>query len=145
MLANVRTPLHPTTKLSVTLLVIGDPLLRELETKIVSAQLSQPSGADKAGRKKKAAAATTDPLLEVILHDTVIFPEGGGQPSDIGRITTQDGRTWDVLEAKRHGGYSVNYVRINQVDADIQAFTVGSPVTVALGEDGFKRRLDHVH
>ena len=99
-----------------------------------------------APKKKKAAAAAgnNDPLVEVVLHDTVIFPEGGGQPSDIGKISTQDGRVWDVIEAKRHGGHSVNYVRVQNIEADIQAFHIGSSVTVALGEDGFKRRLDHV-
>ncbi len=73
------------------------------------AQSSAPPSNGREGKKKKAAApAPTAPLLEVILHDTVIFPEGGGQPSDVGVLTSADGELWDVVEAKRHGGHAVH-------------------------------------
>ena len=99
------------------------------------------------GKKKKAAAPPAAPLLEVILHDTVIFPEGGGQPSDVGTLTSADGGLWDVVEAKRQGGHAVHYVRLKpeqNVDDALKAFTPGALTGVALGEAGSRRRLDHV-
>lgn len=67
--------------------LLGDPLLRQLETTVVGATLSQPVAPIAGKKSKKAVLAPTlpdDPILEVILHDTVIFPEGGGQPTDQG-------------------------------------------------------------
>ncbi|OJT09054.1 hypothetical protein TRAPUB_79 [Trametes pubescens] len=127
-----------------------DPLLRELATTAVScrvAQSSAPPSNGREGKKKKAAApAPTAPLLEVILHDTVIFPEGGGQPSDVGVLTSVDGELWDVVEAKRHGGHAVHYVRLRpeqNADDALRLFAPGAVVGVSLGEQGYKRRLDH--
>ncbi|KAI0637998.1 alanyl-tRNA synthetase domain-containing protein [Trametes polyzona] len=128
-----------------------DPLLRELATTAVSSRLSQspavPSNGREGKKKKAAAPAPTAPLLEVILHDTIIFPEGGGQPSDVGVLTTSDGELWDVVEAKRHGGHAVHYVRLKpeqNVDDALRLFAPGSVVGVSLGEAGYKRRLDHM-
>ncbi|KAG6900937.1 hypothetical protein C0993_004374 [Termitomyces sp. T159_Od127] len=81
-----------------------------------------------------------------MLHDTVIFPEGGGQPTDTGIITTvADGITWEVLQAKRHGGHAVHYVRVKEGETDkaLLAFSPGAKVTVALGQEGYDRRYDH--
>lgn len=128
----------------------GDPLLRSLATSVVSATLSQPQPVSTKRPSKKAVIAPTipsDPLLEVILHDTVIFPEGGGQPTDTGIITTSAiGVVWDVVQAKRHGGHAVHYVRIpdGNVDNALLAFTPGASVTVALDQVGSDRRYDHV-
>jgi misacylated tRNA(Ala) deacylase len=128
----------------------GDPLQRSLVTSVVSATLSQPNSVPNKKSNKKAVNASpipTDPLLEVILHDTVIFPEGGGQPTDTGIITTSaDGVLWEVLQAKRHGGHAVHYVRIpdGNVDNALSAFTSGASVTVALDQIGSDRRYDHV-
>ncbi|KAH0587512.1 Alanyl-tRNA editing protein Aarsd1 [Termitomyces sp. J132] len=127
-----------------------DPLLRTLDTAVVAASLSQPAAipAKKPAKKSVIAPAIpNDPLLEVILHDTVIFPEGGGQPTDTGLITTNaDGVTWEVLQAKRHGGHAVHYVRVKEGDTDtaLLAFSPGAKVTVALGQEGYDRRYDHM-
>ena len=126
---------------------LGDPLLRELVTTVISCTVHQKKVESKANnRKKKGAAAVEDndsnPLFEVILHDTVLFPEGGGQPSDIGLIRTEDGRSWEVVEVKRVGGHAVHFVRSNA--GVVEGFEVGASVTTLLGEDGFRRRLDHV-
>ncbi|TFK48036.1 ThrRS/AlaRS common domain-containing protein [Heliocybe sulcata] len=125
-----------------------DPLLWELPTTVVSARVSQPvSGPSKAKKKASASNVTpAEPLIEVILHDTVLFPEGGGQPSDVGIITSEDGSTWDVVEVKRHGGHAVHYIRAKSTDADaaLSAFPAGAKVGVALGEEGWTRRLDHM-
>ncbi|KZT24377.1 hypothetical protein NEOLEDRAFT_1135194 [Neolentinus lepideus HHB14362 ss-1] len=127
-----------------------DPLLRELPTTVVSARVSQPAASGPGKNKKKASssasATATEPLIEVILHDTILFPEGGGQPSDIGIITSEDGTIWDVVEIKRHGGHAVHYVRAKSSDpgVSLSAFPVGAKVGVALGEEGWTRRLDHM-
>jgi len=84
-------------------------------------------------------------MLEVILHDTIIFPEGGGQPSDIGHITSMsNGDTYDVTQVKRVGGHAVHYVRVKNAENDVLAFCPGAEVSVNLGEDGLNRRYDHV-
>ncbi|KII94822.1 hypothetical protein PLICRDRAFT_169542 [Plicaturopsis crispa FD-325 SS-3] len=127
-----------------------DPLLFTLDTTVVSNTVHQPPAvpAAKKGGKKAAAAAPpaapVGPLLEVITHDTVIFPEGGGQPSDIGTITTADGTSFDVVECRRHGGHAVHYVKVKNAEKDALHFGPGAKVTVALGEEGFTRRQDHM-
>ncbi|KAG6817448.1 hypothetical protein H0H87_008616 [Tephrocybe sp. NHM501043] len=128
-----------------------DPLLRSIDTAVVSASISQPAQAPPAKKPaKKSVIAPTipnDPVLEVILHDTVIFPEGGGQPTDTGVITTTaDGTIWEVVQAKRHGGHAVHYVRVKGGDVDkaLLAFSTGANVTVELGQEGYDRRYDHM-
>lgn len=127
---------------------LGDPLLLKLITTVIACTVSQPPAAPAGKKAKKTVLAPTlpsDPILEVILHDTVIFPEGGGQPTDIGIITTLDGTTWDVVQAKRHGGHAVHYVRVQRdVDSALLAFSPGQSVTVALDQAGVNRRRDHV-
>ncbi|KAI0772057.1 alanyl-tRNA synthetase domain-containing protein [Trametes elegans] len=143
-------PADPLQPIPVGLLACQrDPLLRELATTAVSCRVSQspsvPSNG-REGKKKKAAPAPTAPLLEVILHDTIIFPEGGGQPSDVGLLTSSDGELWDVVEARRHGGHAVHYVRLKpeqDVDRALSLFVPGAVVGVSLGEQGYRRRLDH--
>ena len=39
----------------------------------------------------------------VLLDRTVFYPGGGGQPADRGEIRAPDGRTWQVLAAKKAG------------------------------------------
>lgn len=127
----------------------GDPLIRQLETTVVSCDLSQPAQANGKKTKKSVIAPDLplDPLLEIVLHDTVIFPEGGGQPTDTGIIKTfRDGTEWEVVQAKRHGGHAVHYVLVpnGNVDAAIVAFTPGEKVVISLGQKGWTRRYDHV-
>ncbi|KAI0089163.1 Threonyl/alanyl tRNA synthetase [Irpex rosettiformis] len=139
-------PSDPNVSIPVGLLACQrDPLLKETTTTVVSARLVQAAPQPKRAKKNKAAAST-EPLVEVVLHDTVIFPEGGGQPSDIGVLTSSDGQLWDVREAKRTGGHAVHYVKVGErgADAALSAFAVGSTVGVALGEAGYYRRLDHM-
>ncbi|KAG5646600.1 hypothetical protein DXG03_002904 [Asterophora parasitica] len=127
-----------------------DPLLRSLDTSVVAVSVSQPVAPPSKKSAKKsvnAPAIPSDPILEVILHDTVIFPEGGGQPTDTGVITTTaDGVAWEVVQAKRHGGHAVHYVRVKDGDVDKAslAFSPGASVTVSLGQEDFDRRYDHM-
>lgn len=122
----------------------GDPLLRELRTKVVSCTISQPPPPPKRS-KKGSVPPPNDLVLEVILHDTVIFPEGGGQPSDIGYLTVMSNeQTYEVIQVKRTGGHAIHYVRIKNAENDMLAFSLGAEVTVNLGQEGFDRRYDHV-
>ncbi|KAJ7937097.1 ThrRS/AlaRS common domain-containing protein [Mycena leptocephala] len=127
-----------------------EPLLRHLDATVVFSALSSPPPPPKGKNTKKAVLAPTIPqdaiCLEVCLNDTVIFPEGGGQPSDTGIITTTEGTVWNVLQAKRHGGQAIHYVRVHDgnVDGALQAFSPGTKVKVELDQAGFDRRYDHM-
>lgn len=110
---------------------------------MVSCTVSQPPPPPKKV-KKGSVASQSDPVLEILLHDTVIFPEGGGQPSDIGIITTCNGEIYQVTQAKRVGGHAVHYALVKDAEKDILALSPGVEVTVSLGQDGFDRRYDHV-
>ncbi|KAJ2796533.1 hypothetical protein H4S07_006194, partial [Coemansia furcata] len=88
------------------------PFLQELDTYVLSCS-------DK---------PDSEGLYCVELADTVIFPEGGGQPSDTGCISGVP-----VMHAKRDGLRAIHYV-----PAPIPA---GTSVHV---EVDFKRRLDHM-
>ncbi|KAF8639897.1 hypothetical protein AX17_001149 [Amanita inopinata Kibby_2008] len=129
-----------------------DPFLKELETVIIQCTISHPRPPNVVGTKnaKKSVISPplpSDPLLEVVLHDTVIFPEGGGQPTDIGIVKIiSSGVEWEVIQAKRHGGYAVHYVRVpdGDVNAAMLAFSPRTKVIVSLGQQGFIRRYDHM-
>ncbi|KIJ56850.1 hypothetical protein M422DRAFT_198087 [Sphaerobolus stellatus SS14] len=118
-----------------------DPLLTELKTYIIYCRATQGLQAAK-DKKKKEAPQPQGPIYEVLLHDTVIFPEGGGQPSDIGYLKDEKGTQWDVLEVKRQGGHAIHYVKGD--DSILKALIPGGGVTVGLGDAGFERRYDHM-
>ncbi|KAJ7129737.1 alanyl-tRNA synthetase domain-containing protein [Mycena epipterygia] len=126
------------------------PLLRQLDATVVTSALFTPPAPAKGKNGKKAVLAPTIPqdavCLEVCLNDTVIFPEGGGQPSDTGIMRTSDGTVWTVLQAKRHGGEAIHYVHVQDgnVDGALLAFTPGAKVKVELDQPGFDRRYDHM-
>ena len=120
--------------------------MRELLTTIVSCRVSQahPTPGGRKGKKDTTSSASGTPTLEVILHDTIIFPEGGGQPSDTGLMQINDESVWRVLQAKRHGGHAVHYVQVEDAEVDIHRFTAGTRVLVKLGGADWDRRYDHV-
>uniref|UniRef100_A0A6B2L4T1 Alanyl-transfer RNA synthetases family profile domain-containing protein n=1 Tax=Arcella intermedia TaxID=1963864 RepID=A0A6B2L4T1_9EUKA len=68
------------------------------------------------------------PLYDVVLDDTVIFPEGGGQPDDYGTVEGAP-----VVRCVRRDGAAVHVVP--------QAFEVGRRVLVKLD---WARRFDHM-
>ncbi|KAF9058141.1 Threonyl/alanyl tRNA synthetase [Panaeolus papilionaceus] len=127
-----------------------DPLRKSIETTVVSVSVYQPPAAPAGKKTKKSVIAPDIPnetLLHVMLHDTVIFPEGGGQPTDTGVLTTEDQTTWEVVQCKRHGGHAVHYVKIpagTDVDAGVLAFTTGAKIKASLDEAGYSRRYDHM-
>lgn len=82
----------------------------------------------------KGVQTVAAPEWEVILMDTVIFPEGGGQPSDVGTLTFVNEGVSIVVKVRqvlRRGLEAVHFC-----DAPIE---VGSLVTAALDWD---RRVD---
>ncbi|XP_033105738.1 alanyl-tRNA editing protein Aarsd1-A-like isoform X2 [Anneissia japonica] len=66
--------------------------------------------------------------FEVILEDTVLFPEGGGQPDDRGKINGTD-----VLKVWRKGAHAIHFVMAEQ--------NVGQEVEV---EVDWQRRFDNM-
>lgn len=85
--------------------------------------------------------------MQVILHDTIIFPEGGGQPSDVGYISVGSDTTFEVFEAKRLGGHALHSIRFPTLEALQKAqllLSANTKVVVSLGDGGYRRRLDHV-
>ncbi|KAI0036736.1 ThrRS/AlaRS common domain-containing protein [Vararia minispora EC-137] len=149
----LQVPSNPRVTIPVGILTCQrDPLARELRTVVVNSSYLRPEppkdGSKKAHQKQAKASAApslSKPYLQIILHDTVLFPEGGGQSHDIGLLTTEDGDTWEVDFVKRHGGVAVHYVAIKDSLDDVpELFAAGKEVHVALGEEGFKRRLDHM-
>ncbi|XP_061182819.1 alanyl-tRNA editing protein Aarsd1-like [Saccostrea echinata] len=92
---------------------------KEFQTKVKSC-----SPAELPGKTKKEKLKG----YEVILEDTILFPEGGGQPDDRGTINDVE-----VLRITRRGADAVNFVT-----KEIQAGT-----EVCLKVD-WKRRFDHM-
>lgn len=126
----------------------GDPLLRRLETHVVGAFPLQADAPQKPQRKgAKTLRPDSGVVLQVLLHDTIIFPEGGGQPSDMGYISVGSDATLEVFEANRVGGHAVHSVRFPAMDELQKAqllLSTGTNVIVTLGDGGYRRRLDHV-
>ncbi|KAL5487858.1 hypothetical protein ACEPAI_5966 [Sanghuangporus weigelae] len=118
-----------------------DPLLREIATTVVSCNTHKIEQSQTNNKKKRSSAAQ-EKLFEVVLHDTVLFPEGGGQPSDIGLIRSASGEEYQVIEVKRRGGHAIHFVKPK--DDQVIGLEVGSHVIAALGADGYMRRLDHM-
>ena len=124
--------------------------MRVLETSVVSCSISQPQPTPEGKKTKKAVLAPTlpdSPVLEIVLHDTVIFPEGGGQPTDTGVLVTPNGDSYTIVQCKRHGGHAVHYVRVPNeisVQAASAIFVPGAKVIAKLDEAGWDRRYDHV-
>ncbi|EKM59843.1 uncharacterized protein PHACADRAFT_206056 [Phanerochaete carnosa HHB-10118-sp] len=127
---SLNIPSDPQTSIPVGLLACQrDSLLRELATTVVSSRPAEAPPQPKRAKKDKSSTPPTpaSPLLEVLLHDTVLFPEG-------------------VAEVKRAGGHAVHYVKVGEksIEGALHAFTVGREVGVRLGEAGLQRRLDHI-
>ncbi|KAF7301650.1 tRNA-SAD domain-containing protein [Mycena indigotica] len=129
-----------------------NPLLRKNTAFVISSTLSAPPPPPKGKQNKKSVIAPTlptgVPVLEVILSDTVLFPEGGGQPTDTGIFRTQDGSVWPVLKVLRQGGTAVHYVQHvgdqTPEEALQKYFAAGVKIEVELDNGGWERRTDHM-
>ncbi|CCH42338.1 Alanyl-tRNA synthetase [Wickerhamomyces ciferrii] len=109
--------------------------LKEFQTIVISCKEEKPEPSAK-NKKSKSKSVDQEPQTTkyaVELEDTILFPEGGGQPSDKGTIVTSNDKE-----------YGVSYIRRDQlravhlVDEPIE---VGTKVNLKLD---WKRRLDHM-
>jgi Ser-tRNA(Ala) deacylase AlaX len=121
----------PTTRFVGLLSCQSDPMLRRLDTTVLTCRKSE-LPAFKTNQAKKAAKSQEAPaaVYEITLQDTVLFPEGGGQPSDVGTIQHEQGVV-KVSQVVRQGLTAVHYANA--------PLPVGAAVSV---ETDFDRRLD---
>ena len=61
-----------------------DSELRMINSMVLSCKLHEP--AKNQEKKGKGPLSGSELLYEVVVEDTVLFPEGGGQPSDTGTV-----------------------------------------------------------
>jgi len=100
------------------LLCQRDSYARTLDTVVISCKSKAPMAAPAAAKGKKKSGGAASPaaeLWDVVLGDSVLFPEGGGQPSDSGtvggiaclRVENMDGVAMHVLTAPLEAGSTV--------------------------------------
>ncbi|KAL7420208.1 hypothetical protein Q5752_005175 [Cryptotrichosporon argae] len=124
-----------------------NPLLRTLRTTVLAVRPAKALPVQKGREKQKkdkgeATPTASGALWEVEVNDTVIFPEGGGQPSDTGSITvtTPNGNvTYAVESCIRRKLDSIHFVRAPE-GSDL-ADLVGQDVEL---EVDWRRRMDHM-
>ncbi|KAF7332145.1 tRNA-SAD domain-containing protein [Mycena kentingensis (nom. inval.)] len=123
-----------------------NPLLRQNDAVIVSTALSALTQPKLKGKKAvNAPEISADTVtLELSLSDTVLFPEGGGQPTCTGILRTQDGTIWPVLKVLRVGGTAVHYVQVLDAEQSLKILCPGARVRVELDDRGWDRRVDHM-
>lgn len=112
-----------------------DSYLTKLRSKVVSCSEYVPPApaANEKKKKKGSAPAPAKKQYEVELEDTVLFPEGGGQPSDTGLfVVEQDGSKEVPVEKVRRDGVKA----LHLVDEPLE---LGTPVSMKVDWD---RRLD---
>lgn len=107
--------------------------LKTLRTKVLSCEphLGHLTSKDKQSGKKKKAPEELKYAVE--LEDTIIFPEGGGQPSDHGVIEVEDGDKVAVKEVIRD-----KLTALHLTDSPISP---GSDVNLSID---WERRFDHM-
>ena len=119
----------------------GGAFLRTNTAKVLSCVQTPAAPVDKAAKKPKAAApsagssssAPAGPTFDVQLSDTILFPEGGGQPTDTGVLELAGGESVRVLAVSRTPGGVVHRVE--------RAVPVDAEVTVNVD---WARRFDHM-
>lgn len=118
-----------------------DSYMRTLRTTVLSCTPVATTQPDEGKNKKKKKKQDQDneepsvPLYEVELADTVLFPEGGGQPADHGviRPDSEPEREVAVVDVQRRGLRAVHVVDGPLAEA--------APVEVSLD---WRRRVDHM-
>ncbi|KNE66998.1 hypothetical protein AMAG_11464 [Allomyces macrogynus ATCC 38327] len=112
------------------LLCQRDSFARTLRTKVLAVTRPAPASvaAKNGGKKDKGKPAVVEqqePVLHVVLEDTVLFPEGGGQPADRGSLTLKNGKQVPVIDVQRQGLTAVHMVPAAEADG---ALAVGDEV-----------------
>lgn len=90
-----------------------DSFLKAFETRVVSCKEYEPilSARDKQNKGKKSAEDKLEKgLFSVELEDTILFPEGGGQPFDTGKFILPDLKEVEVLKVLRQELSAVHVV-----------------------------------
>lgn len=108
--------------------------LRTLQTTVLSSQEYKPllTARDKQNKNlKKAPLAPETTQYAIELEDTVLFPEGGGQPFDTGTISLPNNSTVAVLQVLRD--------QLTAVHITLEPIEPGTEVTVSVD---WARRLD---
>ncbi|KEG11613.1 alanyl-tRNA synthetase [Trypanosoma grayi] len=119
-----------------------NPFLRELRARIVSCE---PALAKKvAGAKKSDKHAEPQSIYDVVLSDSVLFPEGGGQPCDHGLLIR--GCSSNGSEA---AGVEEEEIPVRSVQRRGDTCVIASPRPLPVGEEvlvrvDWARRLDHM-
>jgi Ser-tRNA(Ala) deacylase AlaX len=114
-----------------------DSLLRTLTTTVVACEQKPKAEPTGGGKKKKKKGAPAQPDLWLVqLEDTVLFPEGGGQPADTGTIATADGKGEPVRVS--YVCRTADGLVLHETSAPL---AVGASVVVTLDWD---RRWDHM-
>lgn len=126
-----------------------DSYLRSLKTIVLSCTpiaveakskgKSKGKGKGKEKEKDTAEGDVTGPLYEVELQDTVLFPEGGGQPADHGLIYTDKEEDNDKDKAIRV--LDVQRKQLRAIHITDKPLEKDSAVRVELE---WRRRLDHM-
>ncbi|KAH8238489.1 hypothetical protein KR032_007653 [Drosophila birchii] len=101
-----------------------DSFLKQFKTKIVSSEFATLDWTNSDGQVQSLKG------FNVICEDTILFPEGGGQPCDYG---TLDG--FSVWNVQRKGTTAVHFVE------SACSFDAGAEVLLVLD---YQRRLDHM-
>ncbi|GAA5848505.1 hypothetical protein JCM5353_007455 [Sporobolomyces roseus] len=117
-----------------------DPLLSSLVVKILRCDKVQkaPPPSAKGKKAKKDDQIVDEDLWEIEMNDTVLFPEGGGQPSDTGSLVPLDA-SGSPIEAESAIVKGVNRRSLDAVHFVTKAFPVGSQV---LARVNMERRTD---
>ncbi|KAK4051713.1 hypothetical protein OIO90_004663 [Microbotryomycetes sp. JL221] len=111
-----------------------DPLLTELVTTVIRCdQRQDATSTTTTSNKNKKSKGTDTPAQhegplgdwEIELEDTVLFPEGGGQPCDHGIIIPQSGQDSDTFDDKQ----AVQVLDVQRRSLDAIHFT-SAPITV---------------
>lgn len=133
----------------------GQQYLKSCTAKVVSCvPIAEPTAAEQSNKKAKKPAATpaaeTDanvvlPKFHIILSETVLFPEGGGQPFDTG-VLALAGDAAATPEADGATNSSTTVLNVQRENGDVVHYTtsalpVGADVTVTVD---WARRFDHM-
>ncbi|MDO5738035.1 MAG: alanyl-tRNA editing protein [Eubacteriales bacterium] len=99
--------------------IYTDPYCRELVTTIVG------------------SFPYTPKLRAVILEDTCVYPEGGGQPADRGTLFLGD-RQYAIVDCQKRAGTILHLIEAGENEYD---FPVGAEVRLSID---WERRFDHM-
>ncbi len=67
--------------------------------------------------KKSCSAEITDVDGEYVeIDETIFYPEGGGQPTDKGKLTTDDGEEYEISKVKKREGSIYHKVGENSLE-----------------------------